>query len=58
MNRWKGKVFSAEQYEPEMSRAIEAAKEAGHAEFTASVGENRYLFMSAVLKQMIRCRAL
>ena len=40
----EGKAFSSEQYDPEMSRAIEAAKEVGHAEFTASVGESRYLF--------------
>lgn len=40
----EGKVFSAEQYEPEMSRAIQSAKEYGHAEFTASVNENKYLF--------------
>ena len=40
----EGKAFSSEQYDPEMSRAIEAAKEVGHAEFTASVGESRHLF--------------
>ena len=40
----EGKVFSAEQYEPEMSRAIQSAEEHGHAEFTASVNESKYLF--------------
>lgn len=40
----EGKPFSSQQYDPEMSHAIETAKEAGHAEFTASVGESRYLF--------------
>ena len=40
----EGKLFYAEQYEPELSRAIQSAKEVGHAEFTASVGESRYLF--------------
>ncbi len=40
----EGKVFCAEQYEPEISRAIQSAEEHGHAEFTASVNENTYVF--------------
>ncbi len=40
----EGKIFYVEQYEPELSRAIQAAKEHGHAEFTASVNENKFLF--------------
>ncbi|MBQ4128156.1 MAG: two-component sensor histidine kinase [Ruminococcus sp.] len=40
----EGKTFCAEQYEPELSRAIQSAKEHGHAEFTASVNENKFLF--------------
>ena len=40
----EGKLFYAEQYEPELSRAIQSAKEYGHAEFTASVNENKFLF--------------
>ena len=40
----EGKTFSAAQYDPEMSCAIADAKEVGHAEFTASVEESRYLF--------------
>ena len=40
----EGKLFYAERYEPELSRAIQSAKEYGHAEFTASVNENKFLF--------------
>ena len=40
----EGKLFYAEQYEPELSRAIQSAKEYGHAEFTTSVNENKFLF--------------
>lgn len=39
-----GKRFSSEQFEPDMSRAIQTARKESHAEFTASVGESRYLF--------------
>lgn len=39
-----GKLFSPEKYEADMKKAIDEAKESGHAEFTASVLENEYLF--------------
>ena len=40
----EGKVFSAEKYEPEIGHALRDAKEHSHAEFTALVNENKYLF--------------
>lgn len=40
----EGRRFSAGGFEPEMSRALTAAGNEGHAEFTSSVGERRYLF--------------
>lgn len=39
-----GKIFSTEAFDPNMSQAIQTAKEHGHAEFTAPVHDNKYLF--------------
>lgn len=40
----EGKVFSSNQFDPDMAEALQAAEEQGHAEFMASVEESTYLF--------------
>ena len=39
-----GRIFSTKAFDPNMSQAIQTAKEHGHAEFTAAVHESKYLF--------------
>lgn len=40
----EGQLFYTEQYEPNMTHALQYAEEHGHAEFTASASESKYLF--------------